>query len=120
MAAPTVHFVVSLIIHDGKLAIFEETAKTMIAGTKKEPGSRGYEWYLSSDRKSCRLLETYADAEAALAHCTGPVVRELVPKLLESATVSSFEVYGNIGPQVTAMLAGFGASFFALRYTLAD
>jgi quinol monooxygenase YgiN len=119
MASETVHFVVSLAIHEGKLAAFEETAKAMIAGSQKEPGTVGYEWYLSSDRKSCRLLETYANAEAALAHCTGPVVTNLVPKLLESASVSGFEVFGDAGPQVTAMLAGFGAAFFAFSHGLA-
>ena len=118
MEAETVHFIVSLSIHEGKLAAFEDTAKTMVAGARKEPGALGYEWYLSSDRKSCRLLETYANADAALAHCTGPVVRDLVPKLLELASVSGFEVYGDPGPEVTAMLAGFGAAFFEFRHSL--
>ena len=119
MTAQAVHFNVSLAIHEGKLAAFEETAKAMIAGTRKEPGALGYEWYFSGDRKSCRLLETYANANAALAHCTGPVVRDLVPKLMESAEVRSFEVYGDPGPQVTAMPAGFGAAFFEFRQGLA-
>ena len=118
MAAQTVYFKVDFTIHEGKLAVFEETAKAMIAGTRKEPGALGYEWYLAGDGKSCRLIETYADAEAALAHCTGPVVRELVPKILESASVSSFEVYGDPGPQANAILAGFGAAIFEYRQGL--
>jgi len=118
VAAQTVHFNVSLTIHEGKLAAFEETAKAMIAGTRKEPDALAYEWYLSGDRKSCRLLETYANANAALAHCTGPVVRDLVPKLLESASLAGFEVYGDPGPQVSAMLAGFGAAIFEFRQGL--
>jgi len=119
VAAQTVHFNVSLTIHEGKLAAFEETAKAMIAGTRKELGALGYEWYLSGDRKLCRLVETYANADAALAHCTGPVVLDLVPKLLELASVASFEVYGDPGPQASAMLAGFGAAFFEFRQGLA-
>jgi quinol monooxygenase YgiN len=115
MAAQTVHFIVDLTIHEGNLAAFEQTAKAMISGTKKEQGALGYEWYMSGDRKSCRLLETYANADAALAHCTGPVVRDLVPKLLESASVAAFEVYGDPGPQVSDMLAGFGAAMFEFR-----
>jgi quinol monooxygenase YgiN len=112
VTAQTVHFNVSMNIHQEKLAAFEETAKAMIALTRKEPGALGYEWYLSADRKSCRLLETYANADAALAHCTGPVVGDLVPKLLKSVEVSSFEVYGDPGPQVAAMLGAFGATIF--------
>ncbi len=119
MAAQTVHFKVALTIHEGKLAAFEETAKAMTAGTRKEPGALGYEWYVSADRKTCRLLETYANADAALAHCTGLVVRDLVPKLLDSASVSAFEVYGDPGPEATAMLAGFGAAIFAFKQGLA-
>jgi len=118
MGVQTVHFVVDLNIPEGKLAAFEETAKAMVAGTQKEPGALGYEWYMSGDGKSCRLLETYANAEAALAHCTGPVVRELVPKLLQSAGVAGFEVYGDPGPQAAAMLAGFGAAMFEFRHGL--
>jgi quinol monooxygenase YgiN len=119
MGAQTVHFVVDFNVHPGKLAAFEETAKTLTAGTQKEPGALGYEWYLSRDRKSWRLLETYTNAEAALAHCTGPVVQELVPKLLESASVAGFEVYGDPGAQAAAMLAGFGAVIFEFRQGLA-
>ena len=118
MAAQTVHFMVDLAIHDGKLALFEETAKTMIAGTQKESGALGYEWYLSGDRKSCRLVETYANSDAALAHCTGSVVQKLVPKLLESASITRFEVYGDPGPQAAAMLAGIGAAMFEFRQGL--
>jgi quinol monooxygenase YgiN len=118
MGVETVHFVVHLSIHDGKLAVFEETAKAMTARTQKEPGSLGYEWYISPDGKSCRLLETYANADATLAHCTGPVVRDLVPKLLESASLTGFEVYGDPGPEAGAMLAGFGAAMFGFRQGL--
>jgi quinol monooxygenase YgiN len=118
VTAQTVYFSVSLTIHEGKFETFEETAKAMIAGTRKEPGALGYEWYLSGDRKSCRVLETYANADAALAHCTGPVVANFIPKLLELASVASFEVYGDPGAQVSAMLAGFGAAFFEYRQGL--
>jgi quinol monooxygenase YgiN len=118
MPGQKVYFKVSLKIHEGKLAAFEETAKTMVAATRKEPGALGYEWYFSGDRKSCRLIETYANADAALAHCNGPVVQELVPKLLALSDPDGFEVYGDPGPQVTAMLAGFGAALFAWRHGL--
>ena len=59
MAAQTVYFKVDFTIHEGKLAVFEETAKAMIAGTWKEPGALGYEWYLAGDGKSGRLIETF-------------------------------------------------------------
>ncbi len=118
MTKNTVYFVVDLTIHEGKFDQFESTAKAMIAGTLKEAGALGYEWFLSADRKRCRLLETYADANAVLAHMTGPVVQQLVPKILETLSISGFEVYGDPGPEAAKMLAGVGAEIFPLWYGL--
>jgi len=108
-----VRFTVSLTIHEGKFEAFQATAKELIAGSRKEPGTLGYEWYLSADRKRCRVLETYADESAMLAHLTGPVVQSLVPKLLELVSVDGFEVYGTPGAKGTEMLGGWGAQMFA-------
>lgn len=109
-----VRFTVDLAINEGKFNQFESIVRAMIAGTLKEAGALGYEWFLSADRKRCRLLETYADANAVLAHCSGPVVQELVPKILETSTISGFEVYGDPGPEAAKMLAGIGAEIFPL------
>jgi quinol monooxygenase YgiN len=109
MPSKMVRFTVSLSIADGKLEEFGKIAEAMLAATRREPGALGYDWYLSSDRRHCRLLETYADADAVVAHLTGPVVQEAVPKLPAVA----FEVYGDPGPKASAMLAGFGAVIFS-------
>ena len=108
----TLQLTIHLSIHEGKLAEFERTVQAMCAGSGKEPGTLAYSWFLSDDRKKCRLLELYTDASAATAHLNGPVVRELVPKLLQSASVTSFEVNGDPGPETSAMLRGFGAEIF--------
>ena len=107
-----VRFTVDLAINEGKLDEFEGIAQAMIAGSQKEPDTLGYDWFLSADRRRCRLVETYRDANAVLTHCTGPVVQELVPKLLDVSSISSFEVYGNPGPKAAQMLAGLGAEIF--------
>lgn len=114
MSQSKVYFIVDLAINEGKFKQFESIAQAMIAGTLKESGALGYEWHLSADHKRCRLLETYADAKAALAHCTGPVVQELVPKMLETVNISGFEVYGDPGPEAAKILAGVGAEIFPL------
>ena len=71
---------------------------------RKEEGALAYEWYLSEDRKPCLLLETYKDANAVLARCTGPVVQGLVPNMLESSRITSFEVYGDPGVEAARIL----------------
>jgi len=108
----TVHFLVDLNVHEGKFDSFEHIAQEMIASTRQEPGALGYEWCLSADRTRCRIVETYADSDAVLAHLKSPAVQDGIPKLLDTSSVSRFEVYGDPGPQAAAMLAGYGAEIF--------
>jgi quinol monooxygenase YgiN len=109
MSKAPVHLVVQLTIHDGQFDAFQTIAQEMIAGTQPEVGTLGYEWFISRDRKRCRLLETYANPDALLAHFQGPVVQQLVPQLAQHVSIEAFEVYGDPGPEAIAMLAGFGA-----------
>jgi len=101
-----------LSIHEGRIAEFERTARTMCVRCQDETGALAYSWFLSDDRKRRRLVELYTDAKAATAHLTGPVVRDLVPKLLQSADVTGFEVNGDPGPEATIISRGFGAEIF--------
>jgi quinol monooxygenase YgiN len=119
MTSHNVRFTVGLTINQGKVDDFESIALTMIAGSQKEPGTLVYDFHLSADRQRCRLVETYVDADSALAHLTGPVVQQLVPKLLGTSSVTSFEVYGDPGPAAAQMLAGLGAEIFPLWHGLA-
>jgi quinol monooxygenase YgiN len=113
MATHTVHFLVELTIHEGNFDSLEGIVKEMIAHSRQEPGALRYEWCLSADRKRCRIIETYADSDAVLAHVTGPAVQQGVPKLLEASSLDRFEVYGDPGAKAAAMLAGYGAEIFA-------
>ena len=119
MANPTVYFLVTFSVHDGKLAAFEDAAKASTAGTSQEPGALGYEWYRSSDRKTYKLVETYRDAAAALAHMNSSVVKDLVPKMLEFSSIASFEVYGDPGPEARTRLEAFGVTIYEFQQGLA-
>lgn len=112
MSRQTVGLVVDLTIHAGKFDAFDTVAQEMIAGSRKEPGTLAYEWYLSGDRQSCRLVESYKNADAVLTHFTGPVVQVMVPKLLEVASLTAFEVHGDPGAKATEMPKGLGAQIF--------
>jgi len=112
MTKQMVRFTVEMTINEGTFNEFERIVQTMIAGSLKEPGTLGYDFLLSADRKRCLLLETYTDADAVLAHMTGPVVKELVPKLLETSSLNRFEVYGDPGPKAAQILKGMGAETF--------
>ncbi len=112
MLEQVVRLTVSFSVTEEKLDAFKSIAAEMTEGTKAEPGALGYEWFVSSDGKQFRLVETYADIAAIEAHFMGPVVQQLVPRLAAVCSVSGFEFYGDPGPKVSAMAAGFGADFF--------
>lgn len=112
MSKEIVRFTVDLSIHEGKLDEFESIARTMIAQTQNEPGALHYDWCFSTDHRRCRILETYRDADAVLAHMIGSVVQAGVPKILEVCSISRFEVYGDPGPKAAQMLANVGAEIF--------
>ena len=112
MTKNAVYFDVHLKINAGQLDAFKKIAEAMIAATKKEPGALAYEWYFNDDQSQCRLQETYADEAAVEAHMSGAAVHEFVPKLLQIATVTGFDVYGNPGAKATSVLTGLGATIF--------
>ncbi|MGC1869530.1 MAG: antibiotic biosynthesis monooxygenase family protein [Acidobacteriaceae bacterium] len=112
MSKEIVRFAVDLSIHEGRLDEFESIARTMIAGTQNEPGALHYDWCFSNDHRRCRILETYRDSEAVLAHMTGAVVQVGVPRMLEVSSINRFEVYGDPGPKAARMLANVGAEIF--------
>ena len=113
MTKPGVYFIVHLALAEGKLETFQTIAQSMVAGTQPEPGALGYEFYFDSDQNQCRLIEIYSDSEAALAHCKGRVVQELVPKLLEVSSLTGFSVYGDLNDETAGLLTQVGAQLYA-------
>jgi quinol monooxygenase YgiN len=112
MTAQEVRFTVSFTIPAENLEQFKAIAQEMIASTQKETGTLAYDWFYSSDGSECRLIEAYVDPDAVLTHMTGRAVEELVPKIVKTATISGFEVYGDPGPEAAKLLAGLGAEIF--------
>ena len=112
MTKPGVYFIVDLNIADGKTGEFQAIAEEMVAGTQQEPGALGYEFYLDEDRRHCRLIEIYSHSDAALAHCKGGVVQQLVPKLLTVSSITDFSVYGDLSPETADILSNAGARLF--------
>ena len=113
MLEKVVRLAVNATVNEGQLDAFKELAKAMTVGSEAEPGTLGYEWFFSEDGKTCRLLETYVDADAVTAHFAGPVVRQLVPKMIPLCKLDSFEIYGNPGPQVSQIAGGMGARIYS-------
>jgi quinol monooxygenase YgiN len=103
---------VTVTVNEGQLEAFKSIAREMVAGAEMESGTLGYEWFSDPSEKSFTLLETYENVAAVEAHFMGSVVGELVPKLAAHVTITGLEFYGDPGPKVTEMAAGFGAVHF--------
>lgn len=112
MLEQVVRLTVNMTVNEGQLDAFKAIAATMTEGSKAESGTLGYEWFAHAAGKRFRLVETYSNAGAVEAHFTGPVVQQWVPKLAAVCNVDGFEFYGDPGPKVAEMAAGFGAVFF--------
>ena len=112
MTTERIRLLVDLEIHDGEFAEFEAVAKQMAAVSEQEAGTLNYKFYLSADRKQCRLVEGYTDQSAVTAHFKGPAVQNLVPQLVQYGTPKRMEFYGDPGAEVTAMASAFGAQVF--------
>ena len=112
MATDRIRLLVDIEIHEGKFAEFEATVKQMAAVSEQEPGTLGYHFFLSSDRKRCRLVEGYTDQAAITAHFNGPAVQQFVPQMIQVSTPVRMEIYGYPGMHVTALAAAFGAEVF--------
>lgn len=108
-----VRILVDFAIQEGQLDAFEDIALQMIAISQQELGILGYQWYLSADRTRCRIIGAYADEESVLEHFSGQALHDSVTKLLEHSSANRFEVYGDPGPQASALLVSFGAEIFA-------
>jgi len=87
---------------------FKSIAAEMTEGTRSEPGTLGYEWFAGADGKRFRLVEPMSckRGRGALYGSGGAAVGA---KLAAVSTVDGFEFYGDPGPKVSAMAAGFGA-----------
>ena len=112
MTKPGVYFIVDLTIAEGKLDQFQAIAENMVVGTNEEAGALAYEFYLDTEQRQCRLIEIYSGSDAALAHCQGRVVQELVPKLLGVSSLTGFSVYGDLSAEAAELLTQVGAQLF--------
>jgi quinol monooxygenase YgiN len=112
MSDRPIRFTVEFNVTLGKFDAFADVAREMTRDTQPEPGTLVYDWYLSRDCHRARLLEEYVDGDAVVAHLEGHVVTTLVPKLLQSAQLTRFEVYGDPGREGSEILSRLGAEIY--------
>jgi len=99
-------------IKPGKLEEFKELACQFTAGTEADdPGTLGYEWFISPDGTECFLNEFYGSSEAFLDHFA-----KIGPKIgimLEISPLLEAVVLGDPSPEAREALSKLGAKFYA-------
>lgn len=100
-----------LSVRDGHLDEARELMKEMVSATLEEPGTQGYEWFLSDDGKTCHINERYADSDAMMAHI-GNFASNFASRFMACFEPASFSVYGDPSAEVRAALDGLGAAYF--------
>ena len=106
-----VQFFVELTIGAGGLARFKELAQAATDAVQaQEPGTIGYQWYISEDQKCAFVIEWYAHADLIPAHfqLVGPIMGEM-GKVSE---VARFEVFGNLTEAARQALAPLSPGMF--------
>lgn len=53
----TISWNLQMSVREGLLNDARELMSEMVAGTRQEPGTQGYEWFLSEDGKICHISE---------------------------------------------------------------
>ena len=75
-----------------------------------EEGMLQYDWYVSEDENTIKVLETYANSEAVLFHFDN--YKPYAASLSESRTFVSLEVYGNASDALKERVQKINAEHF--------
>lgn len=112
MADGPIRLVVRQGIQPGKLEEFKALACEFTSYIEAEdPGTLGYEWFISPDGTECFLNEFYGSSEAFLEHFAkiGPKIGQM----LEISPLIEAIVLGEPTAEAKEALKGLGAKFYS-------
>lgn len=107
----TVSWNFHLSVQDGRLDDARALMSEMVEATKREPGTVGYEWFLSGDGTACHIMEKFADSGAAAEHIAN-FGANFAARFLACFAPTALYVYGQPSEEVRAVLDGQGAVNF--------
>ena len=95
-------------IDPDRIGNFKQIAGKMLDITRGDPGNLQYDWFLNEDETRCTLRETYVDSQALLDHL--PLINDLLSELTELAGGIEAEVFGNVSPDLRAIVEASGVA----------
>jgi quinol monooxygenase YgiN len=111
MAGKSFRLIVHQTINPGGLEEFTRLARQGAAGAEaNEPGTLGYEFFLSEDGTECYLNEYYRDDEAFLEHFQR--VQPILQDSMKVSTLAEVVVLGDPGAEARELLAHLGAKYY--------
>jgi quinol monooxygenase YgiN len=99
-------------INSGKTGEFKKIIAKCIEVVKEKEAGNGtlsYEWYFNADESECKVLETYRDSNAVLAHAAN--VGPYLGQFFEISTFSG-ELFGNASGALKEALSGFDITYY--------
>ncbi len=103
--------IATLTLLDNKLAELQEAVEELQAHCMKtEKGMLQYDWYLSENSNTIKVLETYANSEAVLFHFDN--YKPFAPRLSSSRTFVSMELFGNASEALKERVKKINAEHF--------
>jgi quinol monooxygenase YgiN len=106
-----IYWLLEVEILPGELENFKTVARDLIASTKPEPGTLGYEWALSDDGTVCHIYERYRNSAALVAHVHS--FGSCAERFLQACRPTRFHVYGTPNEDAKAALADFHPVYFS-------
>ncbi len=109
-----VSWVFEITLKPGAVDQFTTLAKEMAdANAADEPGTLSYQVFITADGARVHFCERFVDSAAVMAH-VARFGQNFATRLLELATVTRFEIYGDPNDEVKTMLAGFSPTYLTL------
>ena len=96
---------------DNKLSELRDTVEELQKHClETEEGMLQYDWYVSEDSDTIKVLETYANSDAVLHHFDN--YKPFAARLSESRAFISLEVYGNASADLKQRVKKINAAHF--------
>ena len=110
-----VSWVNQLTVKEGRLDTLRELMEEMVSGTSNEPGTLAYEWYISPDRGTVHVVETYGDSAAVVAHhvSEGFALKNWAGRFMDCADVTRVNAYGDPDASAREILDRLGATYYS-------
>lgn len=105
--------IATLKLLDNRLSELQEVVQELQAYcSETEKGMLQYDWYISENENTIKVLETYVNSEAVLFHFDN--YKPFAPRLSSSRSFVSLEIFGNASDALKERVKKINAKHFTI------